>query len=102
MEPDFSRPPNSLEVEPSAAEVAEAKVTTNEGPLTRLLWLLGYHSDEALTIRGATSMYEAVCLQVDDSELHAVVGLPQSFYSRWSALLENTVLMMFVVVSGLP
>lgn len=61
-------------------------MTQSGGPLRRLLWLLGYHSDEAMTIRGATSLYEAVCQQVDNGPLNEAVGLPPSFYSRWCAI----------------
>jgi hypothetical protein len=51
----------------------------------RLLWLMGYHSNEALTVRAATGVYGAICEQVDTSSLHDAVHLQPSFYSRWHA-----------------
>lgn len=81
--------PRSLEIpseELPTGETEEAAVTTSGGPLRRLLWLLGYHSDEAITVRAASSLYEAVILQTDDDKLHNAVGMPPVFYSRWCGL----------------
>lgn len=60
-------------------------VAGGNSPFRRFLWLLGYHSNEALTIRAATGIYGAICAQVDTSSLHDVVQMPAVFFSRWHA-----------------
>ena len=64
-----------------------SQVVGKNSPFRRLLWILGYHSNEAMSIRAATGMYNAVCQQVDHGPLHDIAQMPPSFYSRWCASL---------------
>jgi hypothetical protein len=92
-------PPKSLSVAPPSTGNLEdddeisASVGKNSW-FRRLLKVLGYYSNEAFTIRGATNLYEAITIQADTDGLHDAMKLPPSFYSRWCALerAENVLL----------
>lgn len=58
-------------------------VVGSNSPLRRVLWLLGYNSSEAVNIRSATRLYDAVCAQADTDGLHDTVEMIPVFYSRW-------------------
>jgi hypothetical protein len=79
----FQRHVASLEMPGKADDEALDEWVGRNSPFRRFLWLLGYHSSEAVTIRGATGLYEAVCKQCDADSLHNEVQLQPSFYSRW-------------------
>lgn len=82
----FERPPTSLEVPPEPnAEDEMAAVAGANSPLRRLLWLLGFNSSEAVNIRAATRLYDAICTQTDTPGLHDSVQMEPVFYSRWCA-----------------
>eukprot|EP00892_Ulva_mutabilis_P008591 jgi/Ulvmu1/6103/UM027_0081.1 len=84
----FEEPPVSLEV--PADEGTEDEMSTVAGsnsPLRRLLWLLGFNSSEAINIRAATRLYDAVCAQADTNGLHDSVHMEPVFYSRWCLLM---------------
>eukprot|EP01025_Chloroclados_australasicus_P055542 TRINITY_DN6749_c0_g4_i1.p1 TRINITY_DN6749_c0_g4~~TRINITY_DN6749_c0_g4_i1.p1 ORF type:complete len:294 (+),score=11.80 TRINITY_DN6749_c0_g4_i1:157-1038(+) len=85
----LTAPPKSLETTQTSDTDDDEQLpesVSNSAPVRRLLWLLGYHSAEALTIRGATRLYDAVCKQCDSNELHRLVDLEPTFYSRWCLL----------------
>jgi hypothetical protein len=85
--PSLSQRPFSLAVDgPTDEEEQLSEVAGGNSPFRRLLWWLGYNSSEAITIRAATGLYDAVCAQADKSPLHDLVQFPPSFYSRWCAL----------------
>ena len=58
-------------------------VAGSNSPLRRLLWLLGFNSSEAVNIRAATRLYDAICAQSDTNGLHDAVVMVPVFYSRW-------------------
>ena len=71
MPPAFADPPCSLSTMKTDGTAVDEKeeelsqVVGKNSPFRRLLWILGYHSNEAMSIRAATGMYNAVCQQVD-------------------------------------
>lgn len=77
-----------------AQEEDLTKSIGNSSWLRRLLRFLGYYSSEALTIRGATGLYNAVCDQTDTNALHDSMELPPSFYSRWCGTIAHSTLAM--------
>lgn len=83
----FERTPAPLEVAPEARapEDEMAAVAGSNSPLRRLLWLLGFNSSEAVNIRAATRLYDAICTQTDTQGLHDTVQMVPVFYSRWCA-----------------
>jgi hypothetical protein len=85
----FYSPACSLEVPPSKDEQEMSQSVGSNSPLRRVLWLLGYHSSEAVNIRAATRLYDAVCEQADTDGLHDATGMIPVFYSRWCALLPG-------------
>jgi Ubiquinol-cytochrome C chaperone len=93
----FKRPAVSLEVPGKADEEELDESVGRNSPFRRFLWLLGYHSSEAVTIRGATGLYEAVCKQCDADGLHDKVELQPSFYSRWCAVRAGTQVSPFAI-----
>lgn len=80
----FERVPVTLEVAAAGASEDEmAAVAGSNSPLRRLLWLLGFNSSEAVNIRAATRLYDAICAQTDTHALHDSVQMVPVFYSRW-------------------
>ena len=84
--PVLHKAPCSLATEAGEDREEElSRVAGGSSLMRRLLGLLGYNSSEAVGIRAATGLYDALCAQVDRSPLHDLVQLPASFYSRWCA-----------------
>ena len=81
----ITSPPQTLEVQASDNEEEMSPVAGSNSPLRRVLWLLGYNSSEAVNIRAATRLYDAVCAQADTDGLHDTVDMIPVFYSRWYA-----------------
>lgn len=83
--PIIGSPPQSLEVPAAENEEVMSPVVGSNSPLRRVLWLMGYNSSEAVNIRAATRLYDAVCVQADTDGLHDTVDMIPVFYSRWYA-----------------
>ena len=78
-------PPTSLALPPNEAGPDDemAAVAGGNSPFRRLLRLMGYNSNEAIIIRGATRLYDAACTQADGRSLHDAVAMDATFFSRW-------------------
>jgi hypothetical protein len=87
----LNSPPQSLEVPADENEDAMSPVAGSNSPLRRILWLLGYNSSEAVNIRAATRLYDAVCAQADTDGLHDTVDMIPVFYSRWYVMLSAAI-----------
>ena len=71
----ISSPPRSLEVQQVDKDEEMSPVAGSNSPVRRVLWLLGYNSSEAVNIRAATRLYDAVCAQADTDGLHDTVEM---------------------------
>jgi hypothetical protein len=87
----INSPPQPLDVPARDDEEEMSPVIGSNSPLRRVLWLLGYNSNEAVNIRAATRLYEAVCVQADTDGLHDTVDMIPVFYSRWCVAFSCTV-----------